>query len=482
MVKVDVPEPSRLSFQDFGRLARVVCFWLLIAIIAWAPFPLGSNREWSWGLLTILVAVCWLLWSFWAAAAPKVQWENFKRAWIPLLFVALTLIWAVIQTLPVVPAGWTHPLWASTASIIGHPIAGAISLNRWRTANEVGKLATYVAIAWLAFTLSRDEGRASRLLTALIIIGAFYAVYAFAIALTDTQQFRLFYAMPATLDLLSGPFVQRNNFATYEGMAALAAAARLVEVGGERIQVSKGFRRLTLTTLQFAFGSGAPLLIATILTVSALVATGSRGGFIATLIGLAIMAIFTAARSRGEKRKLLIGMAAMGVLLIGALVWISGGLLSERLLDLTVPNAEPLRRVEWGASTRMIASAPWLGLGPGAFQDAYPMYAIQVIPYILDKAHNDWLESAAGLGLPAAVSWWLAMSWLVGKFLRAFFTRRKNRLYSLVGIGATSLVAMHSLVDFSLQMPAVASTYAVLIGLALAQSFSSRTATSDDPS
>jgi len=474
VVNADIPEASWLSVGDLGRSAGDICFWLLIAIVAWAPFPLGSNREWSWGLLTILVSLCWLLWAFWAAAAPKVQWENLRRAWIPLLLAALTLIWAVIQTLPGVPGGWIHPLWTSTASIIGHPIAGAISLNRWRTANEAGKLATYVAIAWLTFTLSRDEGRASRLLNALIIIGAFYAVYAFVIALSGTQQFRLFYAMPATLDLLSGPFVQRNNFATYEGMAALAAAARLVALGGERIQVSKGFRRLALTTLQFAFGSGAPLLIATILTVSALVATGSRGGFIAAFIGLAVMAIFAAARSRGEKRKFLISAAVVGVLLIGLLVWISGGLLSERLLDLTVPNAEPLRRIEWGASTRMIASAPWLGLGLGTFQDAYPMYAIQIVPYIMDKAHNDWLEFAAGLGLPAAISWWLAISWLVGKFLRAFFTRRKNRLYSLMGIGATSLVAMHSLVDFSLQMPAVALTYAVLMGLALAQSFSSR--------
>lgn len=54
--------------------------------------------------------------------------------------------------------------------------------------------------------------------------------------------------------------------------------------------------------------------------------------------------------------------------------------------------------------------------------------------------------------------------------------RRKNRIYPLVGIGTTMLVGAHSSMDFSLQIPAVALTYSVLLGITLAQSFSSRNA------
>ena len=57
----------------------------------------------------------------------------------------------------------------------------------------------------------------------------------------------------------------------------------------------------------------------------------------------------------------------------------------------------------WSAAQRMITSAPFLGLGLGTFQDAYPMYATQMLPFIMDKAHSDYLEFAAGLGLP----WWV---------------------------------------------------------------------------
>jgi O-antigen ligase len=464
-----------VAAQRWPRLARQGCLWFLIAILAWAPFPLGSNREWSWGLLSILVACCWIPWAIWALATSELQWRNLRLTWLPLSLAMITLLWAIIQTLPIVPASWNHPLWEATGNIIGQSIPGIVSLNPWRTANEVAKLSTYLAVAWMSFTLAQSEARAKLLLNAWIAIGTLYAVYAFAIALTGTQQFRIFYPLGSPLTLLSGPFVQRNSFATYEGIVAIAAIGRLVESGHKKILTTKGPRRLIQTVLKFVFGSGAPLVIAATLTMSALIASASRAGFFSALVALAAMAIITASRSDRERRwRLLAAVAAIAMLLL-VLTWISGGMLNERLIDLAdVRNADEIRRALWGASLRMINSAPLLGLGLGTFQDAYPMYATQIFPYIMDKAHNDYLEFAAGLGLPAAVAWWAALLWLIGKFVQGALKRRRNRIYPLLGIGATILVAVHSLADFSLQIPAISLSYAVLLGLALAQSFSSR--------
>jgi len=328
----------------------------------------------------------------------------------------------------------------------------------------------------MTFTLTREEGRASRLLNAWIAIGAFYAFYAFAIGMFGTEQFRIFYGIDPVLKLLSGPFVQRNSFATYEGLAALAAIARLFELGQKKILTSKGGRRFALTALKFVLGAGVPFLIAAALSVSALIASASRGGFLSTASALALMGLIAALLPRRERDwKMLLAAGASAILLLGILLWISGGALSEHLLDLAdTPTSENMRATLWAASERMIGSAPLLGLGLGTFQDAYPMYATQAFPYIMDKAHNDYLEFAAGLGLPAAICWWLALSWLTGKFLRAVFARKKDRIYPLIGVGATVLVAVHSTIDFGLQMPAVAVTYAALLGLAFAQSFSTR--------
>ncbi len=89
----------------------------------------------------------------------------------------------------------------------------------------------------------------------------------------------------------------------------------------------------------------------------------------------------------------------------------------------------------------------------------------------MDKAHCDYLEFAAGIGLPAAVAWWGALIWLTGLCLRGVFFRHHNRHYAIIAVGASVLVAVHSSVDFSLQLPAVALSYATLLGLGVAQSF-----------
>ena len=52
--------------------------------------------------------------------------------------------------------------------------------------------------------------------------------------------------------------------------------------------------------------------------------------------------------------------------------------------------------------------------------------------------------------------------------------RRRDAVYPCIGFAATTLVAAHSLVDFSLQIPAVALTYSLLMGAACAQSWSTR--------
>jgi hypothetical protein len=105
----------------------------------------------------------------------------------------IALAWAVIQMIPGVPAGWAHPLWDSTAEILGSPVSRTISINPWRTMNEVAKLSTYLGTAWMIFTITQNEDRAKLLLNAWIAIGASCAVYAFVIALFGMQQFRIFY-------------------------------------------------------------------------------------------------------------------------------------------------------------------------------------------------------------------------------------------------------------------------------------------------
>ena len=67
---------------------------------------------------------------------------------------------------------------------------------------------------------------------------------------------------------------------------------------------------------------------------------------------------------------------------------------------------------------------------------------------------------------------------LVMRVGRAALTRRSSATAALVTVGATVIVALHSFVDFSMQIQAVALTWTALLAAGVAQSWSSRVNTS----
>lgn len=456
--------------------SRNAAVWLYVAMLAWTPFPLGGAIAWAAGLQEILVAPCWMLWILGTAGTRDKTWSSNRTILAPLAFAALTICWAIIQITPSVPSGWVHPIWNMTSDALGRPVDGVISLNPWRTQAEILKLASYAMAGWLAFQMARRIETARLLLNAIITIGAAYALYAFILEFGGTRQTALFYAVPWRNPLMSGPFMLHNSFATYVGLVAVAAIATLFAKGSEAVDVGRGWRRLVDSAVSYCFGRGAPLLVAAVLTFAGVVASASRAGFVGTMCGFAVIALvsLTIVRSRTSRILAAAGaLAAAAPLLI--LITFNGDTLGSRVSELMASNTgDQIRFSLWAATRRMIVDAPWLGLGLGSFEDAYPLYASQVYPLVMDKAHCDYLEFAAGLGLPAAVAWWIALAWITVICLRGVRERRRNRHFAVAAIGASILVAVHSSVDFSLQIPSVALLYATLMGLGVAQSQSSR--------
>src|SRR5271156_6799950 len=129
---------------------ELLSFILLLLILAWAPFPLGSNRPWAWSLLSLLIASSWLLWSVSAWQRPDTTRGLAHGLLIPWILALLALAWGVVQVLPIVPQAWVHPAWGMAAQALGKPLDGVISLSPWRTVTEVMKLGSYLMVAWLA--------------------------------------------------------------------------------------------------------------------------------------------------------------------------------------------------------------------------------------------------------------------------------------------------------------------------------------------
>ncbi len=457
--------------------ASRVSLALLLIILAWAPFPLGSNRPWSWSLLCLLITSSWL---FWFASVWSKPWnlvENVRGLVPALAFAVLALGWAIVQVLPIVPADWSHPVWQLASDVLGVKLSHVISLNPWRSQTELMKLAAYAMTAWLARCHAGRQETARLLLRALIGIGAFYALYALAMYAYGASQLGVFYEGTTKTRDLSGPFVNHNSFATYAGMLGLCAAAWLVFEGGTGLHFRNGLRRWGLLLLQYLVGRGAPYLAAAFALLAAVIATGSRAGNFAMVMGaLSLLAMGAAIVRHGRARWLLTATVLIGAALI-TLFALNGDKLAGRLNDMTtVGVSDDTRFMLWGAATHMIKDAPLLGLGLGTFENAYPMYADTTLPLIIDKVHDDYLELAAGWGLPATLLWLSAMGLLVFRCLDGVRNRQRNRVYPALAVGVTALVGVHAIFDFSLQMPAVAVTYAAIMGIGVAQSYSSREA------
>ncbi len=459
------------SSPDIARISARTTLFALIAILAWANFPLGSNRPWSWSVLALLVAGAWILWIPQAVAEPRKTFDSLRIIAVPAVIFLSVLAWAVVQAQSATPSTWHNAIWQSLPP--GGNAPGAISMNPFVTLTEVMKLATYLAFGFLVYVLAREADAARIFFSAVVIVGVACALYGFALSLLHTSQATLLEHMapPYGRDI-TGTFVSKNNFATFAGIALIVSLLTLVEASSSAIIRTRGSRVMLSSLIQYLMGRGALRVLASAILFLALVLADSRAGLMAALTGLLTLVVLSGivAARRGS---LLPALAGAGVIfsLMAVLFVVSGSSLTDRFDQLMgTQGASELRPVLWADAEHAIADHVWLGTGLGTFRDAYSLYAQEFEPYIVDKVHNDYLELALGLGIPAAIAWVAALGWLLAICVRGVFRRRRRKIYALAAVSAAMLVAFHSLFDFSLQIPAVSLLFATVMAVGVAQS------------
>jgi O-antigen ligase len=127
------------------------------------------------------------------------------------------------------------------------------------------------------------------------------------------------------------------------------------------------------------------------------------------------------------------------------------------------------RQEIWRSTWKLIKKNPWTGVGFGAYFLGIPEYEISTGRTKLEQAHNDYLDLAANGGVVAVglAIWFMALIiWRARSSLQSRDAyRRAACLGALAGILA---VAVHSLVDFGLQVTGIAVVFATLVVIAVA--------------
>jgi O-antigen ligase len=210
----------------------------------------------------------------------------------------------------------------------------------------------------------------------------------------------------------------------------------------------------------------------------------SRMGFLAALSGLGIagiLAIGSWERGPGDGRAWFRTLWPAGMVTLGVL-WLFIFLPTDELISRfasfaqTEDISQDTRAEIWRETGRMVDEYPVFGSGLGSYEAAFMKYKTVAPMHTVDYAHNDYLQVIAETGYVGFV---LAMAlagyvfWRVIRVLR--WERGRKNWWLAVGLtGSMSAMALHSLVDFNLYIPANALALAWIAGLAVSEGLESR--------
>jgi O-antigen ligase len=418
------------------RLERALISGALLLVL-WLPLPIGSNRDWSMGLLVFL---CCGLGAGWALNA----WRRNRdmgptlRAGLPMLgLLLLAQVWVLLQ--------WLLGITVDTAATFQYLMLGV----------------AYSLLFLLVVDLFRTRKRLSLLLAVLVVSGAFQAFFGAGMTLSGVEGL-LVGSKTTYLGDATGTFINRNHLAGYLELTLAAGVGLLLALRDER-----PFR--WINTLEMLLGPKGRLRLALVLMTIALVMSHSRMGNTAFFTSLLLVGgIFMLINKEHRLRNALI---FAGLLIVDGLI-VSQYFGLDKVVD-QIGAAQPAGtsnelRANVLHDTLPLAQERLLtGHGAGTFEVLFGHVAGPEIALHFDHAHNDYLQFLVEYGLLGSLPLLLFVLFGLYHAQRAMW-QRESTYRAGVGFGASvGIVALliHSVADFNLQIPANAATYVVICAI-----------------
>ena len=450
-------------------------FWAFALTVALAPLPFGGNQPWAWSAIALVLGALACLWGL-AAFFDRSLVTLRTRRTLPYAAAFLVLsFWLALQAGHLLPRALQHPAWQEMRDALGVDAAGSLALAPDRAWTALMRLLSYAAAFWLALHLLRRRGLADRFLWLLVVAGVGYALYGLIIHLGDLREI-LWIDKYSYWESLTSTFINRNSYAAYAGIGLVVTVGLLLEqLRRTALPQHLGWRGRLVYFLDH-LGFAIWLLAAAFLVLlAALLLAGSRGGLLATLVGL--VAVVLTVGGGGAKRLVVVVVLLLG---LGSFVAMQSGTLLEQRLGRVGNETDGLsdsRLALYELTLEGIALRPLAGSGLGSFPAIYLEMrdadsGIEALNQV--RVHNSYLEIALEAGVPAALLLFGTLGTILLLQLRSLSRPGVERRFPGIAVAATLLLAVHSLIDFPVQMPAIGVTFAALAGLGLAQSFPHR--------
>jgi len=437
------------------------------ACLLYASWTNGAygQQEWLHCLLALCVIAVYVF-----LRGGRVDREKTWGSTATFALTALLPLYVFVQAIPL-PGGVVSLLspargaLAAMLSDVGlEPAYYAISVHAAKTLEHGLRFVGYALVVLMVREAAlRRPGRSWSLAAPLVVVAVLQAVA----GLLQVQ-----FGEP----MARGSYPNRNHYAGLLEMALPFAPAFSFAV----MRKNRGrFSAALGPAMLVAFG-----WIVAVLLLAAVLLSLSRAGFLIALLGIVQVVLLRFAPSWRPGGALqgrgLAALAALAAAFLTAFIFLPSDALIGRFADLAATEeiSADGRVGMWGETLDLIGDYWLAGCGLGGFRSAFVAYRLSSPMNQISYAHNDFLQYLAelgvigfGLGLAAVLAIW-------ARVLKRFGTEADpdKRYLALGCLVSIHSLALHSLVDFNLYIPANAFAFAWVLGVssALAQQDSGR--------
>jgi O-antigen ligase len=439
-----------------------------LAAVALAPLPFGSASPTVMAVWSVVLGMGLVL-----AASSAREWHQT----VLLAFLALVIAaYAFVLHEQLADHPWIaapNRLWQEASLALHAELEASASIARHAPFFAIGSPLLCVLALACGFLVASDRGRALRLIEVIAWSGAVYAAYGIIAHIIDPTRV-LWREKPAYIGSVTSTFINRNTAAAYFGLCSVLSLLLFARQLRRYLPEGPIEWRLLPGRLLREMPRDVAIPFATLfLCLAAMFMTSSRAGVLVSLAALILAFALYFRRDLPRRGRLLSAVLGGG---FGALILLQlmGASVNARF------DAQGLgdegRLATYRGTLRLIADHPWFGTGQGTFAFAYPAYRPPDVAMLgtWDRAHDTLLEIAADMGIPIALL--VVIAWLVvlAILIHGVRHRRRNLIFPVAGLSVAALSLLHSLVDFTLQIPGYSIVALAVVGGGVARSFDLR--------
>jgi O-antigen ligase len=394
----------------------------ICVLLAFAVASYGAVETWSESLVEIAAAVLLCAWVIGALIEPRVEIQWNPLNWPLMAFCGVGAVQLLFHA-----TAYAFLTRAELLCAVACWIMFFLATQAFRTRDELEGLAWFVVI--LCFAVSLEA-----------IIQFF----------TSSDKIYWFQTVQAGVKPF-GPFVNRNHFAGF---------VELTLPTGLGLLMLRGIRRDLV-----------PLLtLLTLVPISALVLSSSRGGIIGVCAEIGVLAWFRWSRRGIDKLRMgpIVVAVAAAALLVG---WVGARHAISRFEPGTGEEISTGKRISMTrGALHIFLDHPLIGAGLGTTVAVYPRYETMYDGRLVDHVHDDYAETLAETGLLGGACG-VAFLILLFRGAKKSYLAEQGHFSRALHAGAIAAVVgllLHSFVDFNLHIFSNALLFLVQASLATA--------------